>query len=179
MATIGEISGQYRYTGKGPVDAKQLIKTYGELLLESTWASTSGSNTAYNGMIVAVWLDKNADKTLSDRNGIYFLFDPDCTSTLKKPDVTNEAHWHKIAEVGNLPDKLADIDSRLTALEEKEGEDDVQVYAYRNLFPTEGEEGILYISIDEGTSYVWINGEYLPVGFSAPEIIDGGDANNI
>lgn len=180
MATIGEISGQYRYTGKGPVDAKQLIKTYGELLLESTWASTSGSNTAYNGMIVAVWLDKNADKTLSDRNGIYFLFDPECTSTIKKPDVTDEANWHKIAEVGNLPDKLAEIDARLTALEEKESSDSVITYGYRKDFPTGGQSGIMYVAIDEKKSYVWFNNDYIPVGgseYEEPEVIHGGSAD--
>jgi hypothetical protein len=176
---IGEISGQYRYTGKGPVDAKQLVKTYNDLLLESTWASTSGSNTAYNGMIVAVWLDKNADKSLSDRNGIYFLFDPNCNSTLKKPEVSNEANWHKIAEVGNLPDRLAEIDARLTALEEKETDDSVITYGYRKDFPTEGQSGIMYIAIDEKKTYVWFNNEYLSVGgsdYEEPELIFGGDS---
>ena len=175
---IGEISAQYRYTGKGPVDAKQLIKTYGELLLESTWASASGSNTAYNGMIVAVWLDKNADKTLSDRNGIYFLFDPECTSTLKKPDVTDEKNWHKIAEVGNLPDKLAEIDARITALEDKES--NIRTYGYRKDFPLTGENGIMYISVDEKKSYIWFNDDYLPISgdsYEEPDIIFGGSAD--
>jgi hypothetical protein len=132
-------------------------------------------------MIVAVWLDKNEDKTLSDRNGIYFLFDPACTSTIKKPDVTNEANWHKIAEVGNLPDKLAEIDARLTALEEKDGSDSVLTYGYRKDFPTVGEANKLYIAADEGISYVWFNDDYLPVSgggeYEEPEIIYGGSAD--
>jgi hypothetical protein len=31
-----EISNQYLYTGRGPFDAKSLVKTYAELLLEET-----------------------------------------------------------------------------------------------------------------------------------------------
>ena len=108
-------SNQYKFTGKGPVDSKTLVKTYANLLTENTWQE-NGANIAYNGMIVAVWLNKE-DTT---KNGIYFLFDPECTSTLKNPDVTNEANWHKLADADGLVDKLSLIDDRLTALEEKD-----------------------------------------------------------
>ena len=173
-----DISTQYRYSGKGPFDAKQLVKTYADLINETTWQSDSGSMIAYNGMIVAVWLDKNEDKTLSDRNGIYFLFDPACTTTIKKPNVTDDANWHKLADVDCLVDKLTAIDDRLTALEEKES--DVITFGYRSGFPAVGEANKLYIAADEGKSYVWFNDDYLPVSgggsYEEPEVIYGGDS---
>lgn len=167
-------SNQYKFTGKGPVDSKTLVKTYANLLTENTWQE-DGANIAYNGMIVAVWLNK--DDTA--KNGIYFLFDPECTSTLKNPDVTNEANWHKLADADGLVDKLSLIDERLTALEEKES--DVVTYGYRSGFPTTGEANKLYVAADEGKSYIWFDNDYLPVGGGASsdseyEIIYGGSA---
>ena len=167
-------SNQYKFTGKGPVDSKTLVKTYANLLTENTWQE-DGANIAYNGMIVAVWLNK--DDTA--KNGIYFLFDPECTSTLKNPDVTNEANWHKLADADGLVDKLSLIDDRLTALEEKES--DVVTYGYRSGFPTTGEVNKLYVAADEGKSYIWFDNDYLPVSGGASsdseyDIIYGGSA---
>lgn len=167
-------SNQYKFTGKGPVDSKTLVKTYANLLAENTWQE-DGANIAYNGMIVAVWLNK--DDTA--KNGIYFLFDPECTSTLKNPDVTNEANWHKLADADGLVDKLSLIDDRLTALEEKES--DVVTYGYRSGFPTTGEANKLYVAADEGKSYIWFDNDYLPVSGGASsdseyDIIYGGSA---
>lgn len=167
-------SNQYKFTGKGPVDSKTLVKTYANLLTENTWQE-DGANIAYNGMIVAVWLNK--DDTA--KNGIYFLFDPECTSTLKNPDVTNEANWHKLADADGLVDKLSLIDDRLTALEEKES--DVVTYGYRSGFPTTGEANKLYVAADEGKSYIWFDNDYLPVSGGASsdseyDIIYGGSA---
>lgn len=107
---FAEISGQYKYTGKGPVDAKSLVKTYADLLNEATWLSKSGSNIAYNGMIVAVWLNKDDPS----KNGIYFLFDPACTTTIKNPDVTVEGNWHKLCELSDLSsleDRISELES--------------------------------------------------------------------
>jgi hypothetical protein len=179
MATYTEITSNYKYTGKGPVDAKQLVKTYTDMLSEATWLSDSGSNIAYNGMIVAVWLDKNEDKSLSDKNGIYFLFDPNCTTTIKKPDVTNEANWHRL-DTTDLANSLSAIDERLTALEEQES--DVITYGYRKDFPVKGELSKLYVAADEKKTYIWFNDDYLPVGgsdsdYEEPDIIYGGSAD--
>lgn len=115
---------QHIYAGKGPLDAKSLIRTYAELTKVDTWNVTISNvvddeivtNTvfaAYNGMIVAVWLNK----TDTSKNGLYFLFDPQVTSALQKPDVTKEANWHRLDNAGDI----SDIKSRLTALENNSG----------------------------------------------------------
>jgi hypothetical protein len=119
------ISDQYKYTGRGPFDAKALVKTYAELLDLNTW-TTDETLVAYNGMITAVWLNKE-DTT---KNGIYFLFDTSVTTALKKPDVTIEANWHKFAELTDLAalteqlstmtSELTGIKTRLATLEENQ-----------------------------------------------------------
>lgn len=86
-----DISTQYRYSGKGPFDAKSLVKTYAELLDSTTW-TVDGTLVAYNGMIVSVWLDT------AENNGVYYLHDSTVTTTLGKPDVENSANWHKLGE---------------------------------------------------------------------------------
>lgn len=167
-------SDQLRYTGKGPLDAKSLIKTYAELLNISTWTtSINGTDAfvAYNGMIVAVWLNKED----VSKNGIYFLYDPAVTSAIKKPDVENAANWHKLAELSDVNNFAA----RLTALED---DHDIITYGYREGFPSEGCEGKLYVAADKKKSYVWFNGEYLPIGgegtsgYEEPDVIYGGSA---
>ena len=177
-------SNQYKYSKRGPLDAKAIVKTYVELLSPDTWMVDSFM-AAYNGMITAVWLNK----TDTDRNGIYFLFDPDATSAVKVPDVTNEANWHKLAELSDLTDftsrltaiesDLQDLGVRLTALEE--ADPDVVTYGYRVGFPEIGEAGKLYVAADEKKSYVWFNDEYLPTSGSSsedtePDVIYGGSA---
>jgi hypothetical protein len=101
MALI-DISNQYRYTGRGPFDAKALVKTYSDLLKPETWSVTNtlGNSivTAYNGLITAVYLDKED----TSKNGIYFLYDPEVTSPLKAPDVTLEANWHHLGQVEDI-----------------------------------------------------------------------------
>jgi hypothetical protein len=183
MAIIFD-SNQYKYSKRGPLDAKALVKTYAELLDQNTWL-VNDFMAAYNGMITAVWLNKDD----ISKNGIYFLFDPNATSAVKVPDVANEANWHKIAEVADIADftarlstietNLQDLDTRLTTLED---ESDVITYGYRSGFPAEGEDGKLYVAADEKKSYVWFNGEYLLVSrsdssYEEPEIIYGGSAD--
>ena len=108
-------SNQYRYTGRGPLDDKAIVKTFSDLTSESTWKINSGNKTvmtAYNGMVTAVWLNKD-DLT---KNGVYVLFDPSVTSVLKAPDVTNAANWHKLAELSelsNITDKISVIETEL------------------------------------------------------------------
>jgi hypothetical protein len=153
------------YLGRGPLDAKSLVQTYAELLDVNTWTKED-TLVAYNGMIVAVWLNK-AD---TSKNGIYFLFDTAVTTKLKKPDVTNEANWHRLASLEDLSDltvQLANIQSSLAAfdteIDELQDAATVTVAAKVDL-PEEGISGKLYIVVDEATTYIWHNGAYLPVG---------------
>jgi hypothetical protein len=112
MALI-ESSNQYKHTGKGPLDKKALVATYAELLTWDTWVTNSGSKTAYNTMIVGVW----ANKEDPSKNGIYYLFDPACTSTIKNPDVTNAKNWHKIAEATDLGANFEELASKVQILD--------------------------------------------------------------
>jgi hypothetical protein len=173
-----KITNQYLYTGRGPFDAKSIVKTYNDLLSEKTWTSDSGNIIAYNGMIVAVWLNKD-DAT---KNGIYYLYDSSVLTNqtaayiVPAPDVTNPANWHKLVEIDDLTAKLTAIDKRLTALEE---DSDVITYGYRKDFPSVGEVNKMYIAADEGKTYIWFNDDYLPVGggdYEEPTMIYGGDS---
>ncbi len=166
---ITNIKNQYKFTGKGPVDAKALVKTYAELLKEETW-----QNTAYNGMITAVWLNKE-DTT---KNGIYFLHDANCTSVLQAPNVTIEANWHKLGGIESLPGLAEQISTIQTDL--KTVQSDVAelqnaatvVEETKAAFPAEGLPGKIYVATQEATTYIWYNGQYLPVG-------DGGNTDKI
>lgn len=167
-----EIGSQYLHTGRGPFDAKSLVKTYADLLAEQTWKSKAGNIIAYNGMLVAVWL--NTDDIT--KNGIYYLHDSTVINTFKAPDVTKEENWHKLVEIDDLTSKLSAIDTRIAALEE---DSDVITYGYRKDFPEVGEANKIYIAADEKKTYVWFNDNYLPVGgsdYEEPTIIFGGDS---
>lgn len=108
---VFNLTDQYRYKGKGPFDAKSLVKTYDELLQVSSW-TVDGTFIAYNGMIVAVWLNK-ADTT---KNGIYYLYDPAVANTINKPAVANEANWHKLADASAVAELVASINNNTQAI---------------------------------------------------------------
>ncbi len=120
-----EIANQYLYTGRGPFDAKSIVKTYDDLLSEATWKSKAGNITAYNGMVVAVWLDK----TDNARNGVYYLYDknvltnPTAAYIVPAPDVTNPNNWHKISEASDLAalvEKLNLFEAKLESISDIE-----------------------------------------------------------
>ena len=175
------------FAGNGPLDSKSLVKTYAELLNTSTWTSQVDGKAmfvAYNGMIVAVWLNKDD----TSKNGIYFLFDPQVTSAIKKPDVTNEANWHKFAGLSDIAaisarletieTGLSEVEGRVQALEEKQ----TAIYDESGEFPATGVEGKIYIAAEEKKSYVWIDTlGYLCIGEDndEPEIICGGSADTV
>ena len=170
---IAKSANQYKFSGKGPLDSKALVKTYVELLNTETW-TVDGKVAAYNGMVTAVWLNKDD----TSKNGIYLLHDPNCTSALKTPDVTVETNWHKLGGIDNLPGLADQISAIQADLEKvKSDVDELQdsatvVKESRDQFPETGLPGKIYVAMKEATTYVWYNGDYLPVG-------DGGDNDEI
>lgn len=177
MAIINT-GNQYKYTGRSPVDAKMLVKTYNELFLEDTWL-VSGKNCAYNGMIVAVGLNKED----ASKNGIYYLHDATVTSTFTAPNVTLESNWHKLCtidEIASFAESLSSIQTELQELSDKvdnlNGEASVESYGYMNSLPTVGEAGKLYVVEDVAKTYAWISNQYVCVGEKNPSIIYGGNA---
>lgn len=142
-------------------------------------------------MLVAV-----ANTSDVSKNGLYFLFDINCTSNLKSPDVTAETNWLKIGETSDIDSfaerlnqmstELSHINDRLDALEE----DATHTYGYRKDFPKDGQQNHMYIANDEHRTYVFVGGRYLPIAdqfeytdhdsnSETPEvrIICGGNAN--
>jgi hypothetical protein len=70
---------------------------------------------------------------------------------------------------------LETFEDRLSALEAQEK---LHTYGYRSGFPTEGEEGHMYVAADEQKTYVWFNNDYLVVGSSDNyDVIFGGTAD--
>jgi hypothetical protein len=122
---------QQLYLGRGPLDAKSLVKTYADLTNLDTW-TTDNVVTAYNGMLVAVWLNKED----SSKNGLYCLYDPNVTTALipatAKPDVTKQENWVK----------LADIDSGIETIKALIGENESAIEA-EELRAKEAENNII------------------------------------
>lgn len=114
MALIN-ISNQYRYAGRGPFDAKTLVKTQADLLKTETWQVTEGSKTvtvAYNGLIVAVWADKD-----TSLNGIYYLHDKSVTSVLKTPDFTSLNNWNRLCSIDDFKNIKQQLEGLSSAVE--------------------------------------------------------------
>lgn len=186
MATIST-STQYKFTGAGPLDAKSLVKTYADLINLNTWCTSDGIFTAYNGMIVAVWL--NLIDT--SKNGIYFLHDENVTTGRGKPDVTNEKNWHKLGAITDMPGLSEQISARIDVLEGKittveEEVNDLQEVKTEvgnfNNFPKKGVANKLYIDLDTAIAYVWHEDDekYVPVGDGDTQdvqYIRGGNAS--
>lgn len=140
---IFTFSDQYKYIGRGPLDAKSIVKTYAELTSTATWTH-DGQLIAYNGMIVAVWLNK-AD---TSKNGIYFLYDPKVTSALGKPDVSNESNWHKFADSSALSSVVADIESNTQAIA---AEETARIAAIASIYNTNTDGSVTGLLAEEIT----------------------------
>lgn len=181
MAQVFNSVDQYRYAGKGPLDAKALIAKFSLLREPTTWTakmvdpSTHVETevfTAYNGMMVAVWQDTDTN------NGIYFLHDPNCKTVLKTPDVTTAENWHKLGSIKDLSGLSTQIEAIQKELEAVKSDIDglqdsaTVVAETKTAFPEVGMPGRIYVATQEAMTYVWYNNDYLPVG-------DGGDNDEI
>lgn len=99
-------TSNYEVQVKKPLDARSLVPSYDDLTIKENWVKSGTTQViAYNGMLVAV-----ANISDATKNGLYMLFDINCTTPLKSPDVTVESNWIKIGD-------LSDVENRLSALE--------------------------------------------------------------
>ena len=179
MASIQNKTDQMRFRGKGPLDAKALVKTYAELTNPATW-TVDGTLIAYNGMITAVWLDTTVDENGNSRNGIYYFFDPAVTSIVNqsKAKVNEPANWHRLGGIDNLPglqEQLNTLQEELDAVKDdvEELQDSATVVKeFKTEFPSQGLPGKIYVATKEAMTYVWYSNDYLPVG-------DGGNNDDI
>jgi hypothetical protein len=186
MALI-DISNQYRYSGRGPFDAKTLVKTYADLLATETWTTISASGTsvvsAYNGLITAVWLNKDD----TSKNGIYFLYDPEVTSPLKTPNVTLASNWHKLCEIDaltELTEQLKTINAKLAELsndiERLDNKAEILAVVDRATFPPVGKPNVMYVDVSKNKTYIWFENNYIPASSDAESVtysmICGGNA---
>lgn len=116
--TSGMISrdSNYEVSIKKPLDARSVVKTYQDLTIETNWQNASGYSIAYNGMTVAV-----VDTTDPSKNGLYLLFDKQCTSALKSPRVTEASCWTRIGDLddealASINQNSADIKANAAAI---------------------------------------------------------------
>ena len=170
---------QFKYIGKGPLDAKSLVDYYADLLSADKWTE-EGKLVAYNGMIVSVWRDTDTN------NGIYFLHDKTVTKPIHKPNVADPANWHKLGGINDLPgltEQITTIQTELNSIKstvQNLQNTATEVVEQFSDLPTEGITGKLYVVTKDTATYVWYNGAYLLVGDDQPEIqiIMGGGPNN-
>lgn len=109
--TIGAIvaTSNYEASFNKPYDARMLVTSCEELTIKGNW-QCEGQINSFNGMIVAV-----ADANDAAASGIYYLFDPTCSTTLNEhPNVEDIANWHKVADLN----ELAVLGTRLDTLEQ-------------------------------------------------------------
>lgn len=109
--TIGAIvaTSNYEASFNKPYDARMLVTSCEELTIKGNW-QCEGQINSFNGMIVAV-----ADANDAAASGIYYLFDPTCSTTLNEhPNVEDIANWHKVANLS----ELAVLGARLDTLEQ-------------------------------------------------------------
>lgn len=178
----------YNINDYHPLDTRMLVPTYADLTLEANWL-VKGESNAYNGMIVAVGSDPS-------KNGVYYLFDAKNPGADDLPDVTKEENWHRlcnlsevnnlIAQLSSIEGELSSLDSRLDAVEAliEEGGNSapstITVSKFSDL-PEIGEENIVYIVEEENATYRWESDtrKYLCIGRETPviQIICGGNAS--
>ena len=168
-----KLTNQYSYTGKGPLDSKSLVKTYNDLISPSTW-TVDGNIVAYNGMIVAVWLDK----TTPENNGIYYLFDSSITSTRQSPDVTSGDNWHKLSgdvDLSGIQEVIDVLEDRVDTIENELNQDHIHTYGYKRVLPEKGQLNHFYFITDEKRTYVYTTQGYVPLADQFDTVDDDND----
>jgi hypothetical protein len=181
---IFTLTSNYEVTIQKPMDARMIVETYSDLTTESNWKTSDGRLIAYNGMITAVWLDKDADDNITDKNGIYFFFDPTVKDLWEdEPDVTKEENWHRLGSIDSLPglaEQITTLQDGLRELQADVGELQSSATEVVESLPEIGKPNKLYVVAEEATTYVWHNGKYILVGDGADDediqIINGGKA---
>ncbi len=92
-----DFSANFESLIKAPLDARQLVGTFSDLLNPATWDDGNGNNWLFSGAIVSV----SADST-PENNGIYFLKD--------SANFTGTTAWQKVGSGGsNALSGLTDI----------------------------------------------------------------------
>lgn len=112
-------------------------------------------------------------------NGYWYLTNDTAEVYVCLENNLGELELKKINECNFDSDlDLESFDERLRALETEEK---LHTFGYRQLFPTEGIDGHMYVAADEQKTYVWFNNDYLVVGTAdgsceEPKVIYGGSA---
>ncbi len=126
---------------------------------------TAENLLAHDKLVNGYWYLTN------DTAEVFVCLEVDGALTLKK---INEC------DIDNDFADLESFDSRLTALEQEEK---LHTFGYRKDFPEIGEDGHMYVAIDEQKTYVYFSDSYLVVGeandgeAAAPDVIFGGNAD--
>ena len=91
-----------------PMDSRTVVGSVANLTTADIWMK-DGVCIAYNGMLVGV-----ANTVNPEESGLYYLFDPNCESSLQSPDVQDPNNWIKLCSV----DQLNALSSRVLKIEQ-------------------------------------------------------------
>lgn len=114
-------------------------------------------------------------------NGWYLTTDTAEVYVALRSADDNLLHLKKLNECDTDNDfvDLESFDDRLATLEQEEK---LHTYGYRAGFPEVGEEGHMYVAVDEQKTYVYFSNGYLVIGeandeAATPDVIFGGSAD--
>ena len=114
-------------------------------------------------------------------NGYWYLTNDTAEVYVCLEDTDGNLVLRKINECNTETD-FPEIESFETRLQALESEEKLHTYGYRSGFPVEGQEGHMYVAVDECKTYIWWNNEYAVVGggdnaYEEPNVIFGGTAD--
>ena len=155
------VSTNYEPLISGPFDARSLVQYKSDLFSEKTWKRQDGIMYIYNGMLVGVYKDTDAN------NGYYILKD--------KNNFKLETSWIKLVDIN----KLAELEEKVDNIDVTVSGGSIQVPTRGDL-PSIGDTAKVYFVINENATYRWDNTtlKYQCCGRDYTEIntIDGGNA---